>query len=241
LRVKLFSKFLHLAFKVTQLSRLFCLILFILIGPGLYAQQLFTGIVVDSAKLTNLADVHISVKKSGKVTASSASGNFMIYAQKTDTLVFTAIGYVPTEIPLFFEEDVLFVMMREDRIWLNEVIIKSTRLYPNKIEERTKKAPRTMSALEGVFSPFDYFWSLEREKRKLTKIVEENNRTQTFRQVITDPDVKKIMMDEYEVTEETYYQLVVKFNQQQSHVHYFTDPDAIMEALHSFFEKSVSQ
>lgn len=204
------------------------------------AQQLFTGIVVDSAKLTNLPDVHISVKKSGKVTASSPTGNFMIYAQKTDTLIFTVIGYVAVELPLFFEEDALFVMMREDKIWLNEVVIKSTRLYPNKIEERTKTAPRTMSPLEGVFSPFDYFWSLEREKRKLTKIVEENNRTQTYRQVITDPDVKKIMIDEYDISEEIYYQLVVKFNQQQSHVHYFTDPDAIMEALHSFFEKSLT-
>jgi hypothetical protein len=30
----------------------------------------------------------------------------------------------------------------------------------------------------------------------------------------------------------------VIFNQRQSHVHYFTDPDAIMEALHLFFEKN---
>jgi hypothetical protein len=143
------------------------------------------------------------------------------------------------ELPLLFEENSLFVMLREDKIWLNEVIIKSTRLYPNKVEELTKTAPRTMSTLEGIFSPFDYFWSLEREKRKLTKIVEENNRTQTYRQVITDPDVKQIMMEDYEVTEETYYQIVVQFNQQQGHVHYFTDPDAIMESLHAFFQKTL--
>ena len=223
-----------------MLNRTF-LIFLICVSTGLRAQQLYTGIVVDSARLTNLPDVHISIKKTGKVTVTSPAGNFMIYAQKSDTLVFTAIGYVAVELPLLFEEDALFVMMREDKIWLNEVVIKSTRLYPNKIEERTKTAPRTMSTLEGIFSPFDYFWSLEREKRKLTKIIEENNRTQTFRQVITDPDVKKIMMDEYDVSEEVYYQLVVKFNQQQSHVHYFTDPDAIMEALHSFFEKSLLQ
>jgi hypothetical protein len=66
--------------------------------------------------------------------------------------------------------------------------------------------------------------------------VEENNRTQTFRQVITDPDVKEILMKDYEVTENTYYQLIAEFNQQHAAVHYFTDPDAIMEALHTFFE-----
>jgi hypothetical protein len=130
-------------------------------------------------------------------------------------------------------------MMREDRIFLNEVIIKSTRLYPNKIEERTKTAPRKMSGLDGVISPFDYFSGLEREKRKLTKIVEENNRTQTYRQVITDPDVKDILMKEYDVNEVTYYHTLMRFNQQQGHVHYYSDPDAIMEALHSFFAKNL--
>lgn len=211
---------------------------FFLMARMVSAQQLYTGIVVDSSKLTNLPDVHVSVKHTGKITSTTASGSFMIYASPTDTLLFSAIGYISLELPLFFAEDAVFVLMREDRIFLNEVIIKSTRLYPNKIEERTKTAPRTMSKLEGVFSPFDYFWSLEREKRKLTKIVEENNRTQTYRQVITDPDVKDILMNEYDLTEDSYYQTLVQFNQQQSHVHYFTDPDAIMEALHSFFEKN---
>lgn len=221
-----------------MLIRFIFFLTFISLANGLSAQQLYTGIVVDSARLTNLPDVHVSVKHTGKITSTSASGSFMIYASPTDTLLFSSIGYIPLELPLFFAEDAVFVLLREDRIFLNEVIIKSTRLYPNKIEERTKTAPRTMSTLDGVFSPFDYFWSLEREKRKLTKIVGENNRTQTYRQVITDPDVKDILMKEYDVTEETYYQTLVQFNQKQSHVHYFTDPDAIMEALHSFFEKN---
>jgi CarboxypepD_reg-like domain len=209
-----------------------------LLATVLNAQQLYTGIVVDSAKLTNLADVHVSVKHKGKITSTSVSGSFMIYASPTDTLLFSSVGYIPLELPLLFAEDAVFVLLREDRIFLNEVIIKSTRLYPNKIEERTKTAPRTMSTLEGFVSPFDYFWKLEREKRKLSKIVEENNRTQTYRQVITDPDVKEILMNEYDLSEETYYQTLVMFNQKQGHVHYFTDPDAIMEALHSFFEKN---
>jgi CarboxypepD_reg-like domain len=211
---------------------------FVLIAGVLNAQKLYTGIVVDSAKLTNLPGAHVSVKHSGKITSTSVSGSFMIYASPMDTLLFSSVGYITLELPLLFAEDAVFVLMREDRIFLNEVIIKSTRLYPNKIEERSKTAPRTMSKLQGFESPFDYFWKLEREKRKLSKIVEENNRTQTYRQVITDPDVKEILMNEYDVDENTYYQTLVMFNQQQGHVHYFTDPDAIMEALHSFFEKN---
>jgi len=220
------------------LIRIIFFLIFISLASGLSAQQLYSGIVVDSARLTNLPDVHVSVKHAGKVTSTSANGNFMIYASPVDTLIFSSVGYITLELPLFFAENTLFVLLREDRIFLKEVVIKSTRLYPNKIEERTKTAPRTMTGLDGIVSPFDYFWSLEREKRKLSKIVAENNRIQTYRQVITDPDVKQILMKEYDVDEITYYHTLEQFNQQQSHVHYFTDPDAIMEALHSFFEKN---
>ena len=219
------------------MSRFIFFIVFCFISQSIRGQQLYRGIVVDSARMTNLPDVHVSVKGQGKITSTNINGSFMIYARPTDTLLFSSIGYISVELPLLFEEDALFVLLREDKIFLNEIIIRSTRLYPNKIEERTKIAPRTMSSIEGVFSPFDYFWKLEREKRKLTRIVEENNKTQTYRQVITDPDVKKILIKEYDVTESSYYQIVEQFNLQQSHVHYFTDPDAIMEALHSFFGK----
>ncbi len=219
------------------MSRFIFFIVFCFISQSIRGQELYRGIVVDSARMANLPDVHVSVKGAGKITSTNINGSFMIYAKPTETLLFSSIGYISVELPLLFEEDALFVLLREDKIFLSEIIIRSTRLYPNKIEERTKIAPRTMSSIEGVFSPFDYFWKLEREKRKLTRIVEENNKTQTYRQVITDPDVKKILMKEYDVNESSYYQLVELFNLQQSHIHYFTDPDAIMEALHSFFEK----
>lgn len=214
---------------------------FLLLSGTISAQQLYSGIVVDSARLTNLPDVHVSVKHQGKITSTASNGSFMIYASAMDTLVFSVVGYITSELPLLFAEHTIFVMMREDRIFLNEVIIKSTRLYPNSIEERTKTAPRKMEALDGIISPFDYFSGIEREKRKLTKVIEENNRTQTYRQVITDPDVKEILINEYEVSEETYYQTLVQFNQTQPHVHYFTDPDVIMESLHTFFQKSTER
>lgn len=227
-----------MAGKYIVLIRVLIFIAFLLLAGTISAQQLYTGLVVDSAKLSNIPDVHVSVKHKGKITSTNPNGSFMIYASITDTLIFSAVGYLSIELPLLFTENTLFVLLREDRIFLNEVIIKSTRLYPNKIEERTKIAPRKMEAIDGFISPFDYFSSLEREKRKLSKVVEENNRSQTYRQVINDPDVKEILMDEYKVDEVTYYQTLVMFNQKQTHVHYFTDPDAIMEALHTFFENS---
>lgn len=203
------------------------------------AQQVYRGIVVDSLRLTNLSDVYVSVKNKGTGTVTNAQGSFLIYAKPTDTLVFSLLGYKSIVLPLLFEEDALFILLAESAQLLSEVTISGKRLYPNKIEDRTKMAPRKMEGWEALRSPISYFWKGEREKRKLNRIVEENNRTQTFRQVITDPDVMKILMDDYDVSEEMYYQLISKFNQKQVYAHYLSDPDAIMEALHAFFEKNI--
>lgn len=206
--------------------------------PGLLqGQKLYRGIVVDSASLVNLPGVHVTVRKTAKVSLTDANGTFLIYAKPTDTLTLSFIGYQSLQLPLLFEEEDLFILLREDKILLNEIVIKSTRLYPNKIEDRTAVKPKTMDQLDGMLSPFDYFWKVEREKRKLSRVVEENNRTQVYRQVITDPDVKNIMKKEYGIDEETYYSIIEKFNQQHPSVHYYSDPDAVMEALHQFFER----
>lgn len=208
-------------------------------APGLLtAQTIYRGIVADSASLANLPGVHISIKHSGKIVATNSSGSFLIPANPIDTLVVTAVGYHSFELPLRYEETALFILLRENTTLLREVTIRSFRLYPNKVEDRTKVTPRTMSKISAFVSPFDYFWKLEREKRKLTRVIEENNRTQTFRQLITDADVKEIMIEDHDIDEKTYYSLIESFNIQHPAVHYFTDPDAIMEALHGFFEKN---
>ena len=221
--------------------RLLLVTLALLIVSSTVAQKIYRGIVVDSASLNNLPDVHISVKNLNRGTTTNTSGSFLISAKVTDTLIFSAIGYHSVELPLMFEEDALFILLRENTLLLSEITIRASRLYPNKIEERTKTAPKTLDKISGFVSPFDYFWRLEREKRKLSRVIEENNRTQTFRQVITDPDVKEIMMEDYEVDEDRYYQIIEQFNLTHAAVHYFTDPDAIMEALHTFFTNQVSE
>ena len=132
----------------------------------------------------------------------------------------------------------MLIRLSEQIRLLDEITIRATRLYPNEIVNRTKTAPKRVSALEGVFSPFDYFWKLEREKRKLARIIEENNKAQTYLQVITDPVVKEIMMKAYDLTELTYYERLAIFNQKNTSISYSTDPEEIMESLHEFFLSS---
>jgi len=201
------------------------------------AQRAYRGIVADSATLENLPDVHIGIKNSGKGVITNSRGGFLIYAIPSDTLIFTGLGYKTLVFPLLFEEDAILILMQENILLLSDVVIRSKRLYPNVIEDRTHQSPKTLDPINAFTSPFDYFWKLEREKRKLSKLVVENNLTQTYRQVMADPDVRHIMMETYGISEEKYYALLVQFNQQFSPVQYFTDPDSIMEALHEFFER----
>jgi hypothetical protein len=217
------------------------IVLRILIFSGLllsfagYSQRVYRGIVVDSVSMKNIPDVHVSLKNSSRGIFTDPDGSFQIVARPTDTLIFTSLGYTPLLLPLLFQEDVMMVLMKENVQMLANIVVRSTRLYPNKIIDQTKAEPKRMDAFDAVMSPIDYFfWREERDRRRLSKYIRENNRTQTYRQVIADPDVKKILMDSYSLTEEKYFRLIVLFNQRNPAVHYFTDPDEIMEALHKF-------
>lgn len=213
-----------------------------LIAAHVLAQKVYRGIVVDSVTLKNLPDVHIAVKNSAIGIVTQTDGSFRITARPIDTLIFTSLGYKPLILPLLFEEDAIMIMLKENVQMLANIIVKATRLYPNKIEDRTREEPKRMDPLQAFTSPIDYFfWREERDRRKLAKYVRENNRTQTYRQVIADPDVKKIIMDAYAINEEKYYELIVRFNQQNGALHYATDPDEIMEVLYGFFSNALSR
>lgn len=220
------------------MKKVILLILVFIVSLSAYSQTLYKGIVIDSASFEELPNVLITVKHSERRTISTYDGRYSIHANNTDTLIFILFGYNPIELPLLYEEDVTLIRMSEHVKILDEVVIRATRLYPNEIVNRTKVAPKKMTAIEGVFSPFDYFWKLEREKRKLTRIINENNKAQTYVQVITDPVVKEIMMKAYNLTELAYYERLALFNQQHATISYSADPEEIMESLHEFFLKN---
>lgn len=207
-----------------------------------YSQRLYRGIVVDSVSMKNIPDVHVSVKNTSRAVFADPDGSFQIVAYPTDTLIFTSLGYTTLLLPLLFQEDVIMVLMKENVQMLANIVVSSTRLYPNKVFDQTKAEPKKMDPIEAVMSPIDYFfWREERDRRKLAKYIRENNRTQTYRQVILDPDVTKIMMETHKISEDKYYALLAQFNERNVHVHYFTDPDAIMEELHTFIEAALEK
>jgi hypothetical protein len=201
------------------------------------AQKNYQGIVVDSVTMQGIPLVHVMNKRNQSTVSTNENGIFKIKAFATDTLIFSMLGYQTIELPLLYEEDVLFIRLRESFQLLQELTIRATRLYPGNIENRTREAPRKpMAPYQAAQSPFTYFSKTEREKRKIYRYIEESNKTQTFVQVITNPEVKKILMDAYELTEDEYYDGLAKFNFMYQDMQYATNPDDIMEALHGFFQ-----
>lgn len=207
------------------------------------SQNFYHGIVADSITLSNLAGVYINVKGTNRISVSNSNGTFLVSARSTDTLIFRMVGYKPLLLPLFLQEDALFILLSKDQIILQGVVIRGWRLYPHKVKDITIEKPVTKSILTntGGLAIFDHFWKVERERRKLKKIVDEENKSQTYRQVITDSAVKDIMLKDHHIDETTYYHLLAQFNVEQRMVQYFTDPDAIMVALHEYIDRALKK
>jgi hypothetical protein len=202
--------------------------------PG-FSQRITHGIVVDSLTLSALQGVHVKVKNSDKGTVTGARGEFYISTQRTDTLILSRIGYVDLVIPLFFEEEDILVRLKERVRLLKEITITSTRLNPSEVTRSVRTMPKRMSTVDAFSSPWEYFARGERDKRKAVKLINENNRIKTYVEVIHDQLLREDIMDELELTENEYYNILAAFNHQSQDVLYSTDKYEITEALKSFF------
>ena len=213
-----------------------CVLLLIGIQPHAHSQRTTRLVIVDSATFKPLPAVIVQVKNTNRVFLVEPSGIITLRTNKTDTLILSHIGYKAILIPLFFEEDAILIRMSEHITLLSEVTIKSRKLYPNEINPRISK-PKSLAA-GSIAVPWDYFSRREKDKRKLKVLMEENDRIKTFIEVVTDPTVKDELMNGYNISEEVYYETLVRFNKQKLPVIYTNDADAIITALHEFFEVS---
>ncbi|MBA4054275.1 MAG: hypothetical protein C0490_06150 [Marivirga sp.] len=219
-------------------KKLFCslALLFIITFSGV-AQKVTRGIVMDSVSFKVLAGVHVRIKNSDRGTVTNTSGVFNIAAKATDTLVLSLVGYNPLELPLLFEEEDILIRLGERIRILKEITIRGTRLYESEIVRSPRTQPRKMSAADGFSSPWEYFSRGQREKRKVVKLINENDRIKTYIQVINDQQVREDIMDAHGLTEVEYYNTLAKFNQQSGDVLYATDEYIIINSLRSFFKE----
>jgi hypothetical protein len=214
-----------------------CFIFFILsIGP-VSAQKITRGIVVDSVTLKALQGVHISIKHSDRGAVTNSSGVFTLATSPIDTLVLSLVGYNTVELPLLFEEQDILIRLSERIRMLKEITITGTRLYDKDIVRTPRTQPHAMSKADAFSSPWTYLSRGEREKRKVVRLINENDRIKTYIQVIHDVEIRESIMDAHELTEVEYYNTLASFNQQSGDVLYSTDPYLIENSLRSFFNR----
>lgn len=215
----------------------FCFILFVVSIGSASAQKTTRGIVVDSVTLKALQGVHVRIKHSEQGTVTNSLGVFTLTTSHMDTLVLSLVGYNTLELPLFFEEEDILIRLNERIRMLKEITIKGTRLYDDEIVRTPSTKPRALSKADAFSSPWTYLSRGEREKRKVVRLINENDRIKTYIQVIHDVEIRESIMETHELTEVDYYNTLARFNQQSGDILYSTDPYLIENALRSFFSR----
>ena len=215
--------------------------LFVFLSLPACAQKLTHGIVVDSINLKALPGVHVRVKGKDAFAVTGSLGSFQIQTQSTDTLVLSMVGYNTILVPLLLEEEDLMIRMGERYQLLQEVTISGKRLFETDIVRADRTIPRKMGTSDPFSSPWTYLSREQKERRKVVKLINENDRIQTYIQVIHDQETREDIMYDHGLTETEYYSTLALFNQQSQDVLYSTNPNEIIASLRQFFDRAYAK
>lgn len=210
-----------------------CLLTIVTLTVGIrfaHGQNTTTGIVVDSATMAALPSVSVQLKNSFRGTTTDNNGNFSIQTDATDTLVFTLVGYARLELPLFNYEAGI-IRLTEKYTLLQAITIDENRredLYEGMFDDRNAQLkPRI---------PF-YFSKARKEKIKVAVLRNENERVQTYVDVvINDPEFKRGLMKKHSLTEQQYYDLLRGFNERHYEVMYYLTRAELISLVNTYFD-----
>jgi hypothetical protein len=181
---------------------------------GAWAQVRVSGIVIDSVSFKSLPGVHVRAGGSGGVITDEA-GAFSIVAAPFDTLTFSSVGYLPVRFPVIVDEEDIIIVMAEDVTYLHPVVVTAPFIRSPLIKDKAEVAPRVsrpaaLATEHGI--AFDYFSRAQREKRKLFRLIEANEKVDAYARLVADPHFKNEMIRRYSLTENAYYSAVENFN-----------------------------
>lgn len=187
---------------------------------------------MDSATFSPLPHVNVRIKNGTRGTTTDLQGNFGLTASTKDTLVFTLVGYNDIIYPLIDWEPSI-IRMSEKRTLLNPVLIRSTFLNP----------------YEGMFDdqnallnkrkiPF-YLARYKKEKIKVRWLLEDNLHAKTYVDLlIKDHEMKMKLMIRHSLSEDQYYKVLGRFNEQYVNVMYYLTTAELATLLTDFFDRN---
>jgi hypothetical protein len=182
-----------------------------------------SGFVSDLTTLQPLSYVNIS--SNGRVLSSTDPyGSFTVSVERNDTIVFTRLGYKPY---IHVADDNSWgerVMMSEMSMVLEEVVIsdhykihgydqiqkglkdddgkalKNFTMYP----ENNNRMVQTFGPSMGIAIPWDKWGKKGREKKKLQRVLSENERTAVYSEFIHSIEVEDYMKKSFNLDHDTY-------------------------------------
>ena len=204
-----------------------------------HPQKLIRGFIIDSASFAPLGYVNIKIKNSQRGTSSNGKGEFSISTVKGDTLIFSLVGYNSEE----------FLAAELDETIIIRMAVKIKQLDPITIIGRKDKPVRpirmTPKSNLGYYGPngggfnLGYFSKLEREKRKLSKVMEAHERIKNYIAVVCDPDIRVRICQEFSLSDDEYYGLLAKFNIQNLNRSYDLTSAEWITVLRDFYSENV--
>src|SRR5436190_533585 len=88
----------------------------------LYAQRSITGRVLDSKTGTPIQSATVTIKGTKTSTQTTADGSFTITASQGATLVFSSVGFTPTELVLG-SQNTVEITLEQKSSELSEVVV----------------------------------------------------------------------------------------------------------------------
>ena len=208
-------------------------------------QKLLKGIVADSITLNGVPNAAIKIKSTNRGTLTNANGIFILKVKETDTLVISSIGYFRIEVPVNFDDEIMFVRLAEEAIMLKEVTVfgrpgrEKKELPSLKLKSKAVPWGGAIPGGGGAGINLDFFSKREREKRKLEKLKAELASTQTYVEVVTNLEVIQELKDRYSLTDSTFYRILTHFNEQHREITHSGSQSEILTSLFGFFETEV--
>lgn len=194
-------------------------------------QEIFQGMVVDSATFSALPYVNIRIKGTNRGTSADANGKFAIQATRKDTLLISLVGYDSLIIPLY-DWETSVVRMTENITMLQTITIRSTSLDPYQgmfDEQNTIRDNR-----KNKF----YFSRERKEKNKISWLLQDNLMAKTYVDlIINNPETKTNLMKQYHLTEDQYYKTLERFNEKNYRVMYYLTAGELLTLVNNFFAR----
>ena len=230
------------------------------------AAQRYHGSVVDVFSRDSLADVHVVNIRRNTGSFTDTQGYFSMIANPGDSLRFSLVGYQSQMISV--NRLPSLIAMVPDTVLLPEVRVLANRINMRRDITRTPVRLPGVPAVEkpervklmtwtwgkknhseevlptvglsgSLSGPISYFMGYERKQRKYEQVQQEAEDQQSYRQVISDLEVREQLMNSFRLTDRQYDSLIVIFNQHHLTLAERVSPEEVTSTLWWFFSRAL--